>query len=506
MLTLKKRMVKLLNLLKWLDNNLIKILLTAFIFLIPLWPKFPLFDLEYTYISIRFEDLFIIFFVFIFFIQVIRRKITIPFKFLLLFIIFWIGVFASYLYGHYVLNTVPVKNIGFLHAARRIEYMIFFFIAASAVKSRRDFLFFIKTLFFVLLLVSLYGIGQKFFGFPAVQTMNPEFALGHILYLTPEARVSSTFAGHYDLAAYLVFLMPIILSFYFARQSKTYFVLFIIALFTLTLTASRISFIAYSVSLTTFLLFLKKPKHLFIIALLTIGFSLLSKNLTSRFFQTFQVRRIFVNEKTGQVVVPQKISVKELPAGTFYLQLKKDQPVEFDPALQKKLEEKLLADIREEASKSGITLTSTEEAQLLATMSAGLKPVNTVVSDISFATRLQVEWQRAIKAFLQSPYLGTGPSSITEATDNDYLRWLGEFGLLGTVSFLIILISIFFHLFKRINNNLPSSNFLIYGYLFAFFGLLINATYIDVFEASKVAYTYWTVSGLYLGFLKSNYE
>ncbi|MBI2641926.1 O-antigen ligase family protein, partial [Candidatus Roizmanbacteria bacterium] len=434
-------MEKLFQLLNWLDNNLIRLLLIVFIFLIPLWPKFPLFDLEYTYISIRFEDLYIAFFILVFFIQLIRRKVTLSRKFLPLFIFFWISVFASYLFGHYVLNTVPVKNIGLLHAARRVEYMIFFFVASSTVRSARDFFLFMKTIFIVFFIVCFYGIGQKFFGFPAVSTMNPEFALGHILYLTPEARVSSSFAGHYDLAAYLVFLIPIILGFYFGRLSLRYFLLFIVALFTLVLTASRISFISYALSVLAFLIFLKKPKHLVVVIILTIGFSLLSKNLTSRFFSTFQTRQIFVNEKTGQVVIPQKITVKELPAGTFYVELKKDKKVRADPALEKKLKEKLLADIREEASKSGKTLTSTEEAELLATMSAGLKPINTVVSDISFATRLQVEWPRAIKAFLRSPLLGTGASSITEATDNDYLRWIGEFGLLGTIPFVLILIS-----------------------------------------------------------------
>lgn len=494
-------MGKLLSWLRWLDNNLVKLLLFVFIFLIPLWPKLPLFDLEYTYISIRFEDLYIAFFILIFFIQLLRKKVSLNTRFLPLFFLFWFGVFASYFYGHYVLNTVPVKNIGLLHAARRVEYMIFFFVAASAVKSLKDFLFFMKAVFIVLFIVCIYGIGQKFFGFPAVSTMNPEFALGHILYLTPEARVSSTFAGHYDLAAYLVILMPILIGFYFARLSRYYFILFIFSLFTLTLTASRVSIIAYSLSITAFLLFLKKPKHLFLIIVLTIGFSLLSKNLTSRFLKTFQIRKIFINELTGQVVVPQTISVKELPAGSLII--KKNQPIKADSNLKKKLKEKLLADIREEASKSGITLTSTEEAALLAKSSAGLTPVNTVVSDISFATRIQVEWPRAINAFLRNPILGTGASSITEATDNDYLRIIGEFGLLGILSFFSIIFSIGSLLWRNLDVNLPLRNFFIFGYLFGLFGLLINATYIDVFEASKVAYTFWTVSGIYVGMLKN---
>ena len=38
------------------------------------------------------------------------------------------------------------------------------------------------------------------------------------------------------------------------------------------------------------------------------------------------------------------------------------------------------------------------------------------------------------------------------------------------------------------------------GFVFGLIALLINATYIDVFEASKVAYTFWTVAGLFIGY------
>ncbi|KXK12267.1 MAG: hypothetical protein UZ22_OP11002000066 [Microgenomates bacterium OLB23] len=49
--------------------------------------------------------------------------------------------------------------------------------------------------------------------------MNPEFAKGRILFLTPEARLSSTFAGHYDLAAYLVLMLPLLWGvFMYARR------------------------------------------------------------------------------------------------------------------------------------------------------------------------------------------------------------------------------------------------------------------------------------------------
>ncbi len=89
----------------------------------------------------------------------------------------------------------------------------------------KTFIKYLVLVLFSLLLVNIYGIGQKFIGWPAVQTMNPEYAKGYLLYLSAEDRISSTFAGHYDLAAYLVFLMPIVLGFYFLKKNLYYFLL-----------------------------------------------------------------------------------------------------------------------------------------------------------------------------------------------------------------------------------------------------------------------------------------
>ncbi|QQG44794.1 MAG: O-antigen ligase family protein [Candidatus Roizmanbacteria bacterium] len=492
-------MEKLWNLLRWLDNYLLKLLLITFIFIIPLYPKLPFIDLEYTYISIRLEDFFIGFMLFVFIIQLLRKKVTLRKKFLILFILFWTAVFLSFIFGTYIQKTIQVANIGFLHSARRVEYMIVFFIALSLIKSKSELLQYSKFIFVALFLVSIYGIGQKFLNFPAVQTMNPEFARGHILYLTPEARISSTFGGHYDLAAYLVLLLPLLLSVYLWRKKFLYFVIFLVALFALTLTASRISSIAYIVSISAFLVYLRKWKLLITVLIFSLGLSFLSNNLIARFVKTFQIKQIFVNELTGQVVVPQKISTKELPAGSFYVEIKNkntSSPV-INTTNQGLLNETILSGYRDEARKEGKVLTASEEAQIIATASVNLKPVNTVISDISFATRLQAEWPRAINSFLKNPLLGTGPSSITEATDNDYLRWIGEFGALGTSLFLIIIFSIakFVWQFKKHEETIYI------GFLFGILGLLLNAAYIDVFEASKVAYYFWMISGLFVGSL-----
>ena len=163
------------------------------------------------------------------------------------------------------------------------------------------------------------------------------------------------------------------------------------------------------------------------------------------------------------------------------------------------LKKQVLQEKIKEASGQGRTLTDAERAQIEATLSANLKPVNTVLSDISFATRLQVEWPRAIDAFKKNPILGTGPSSITEATDNDYLRWLGETGALGALAFLTILFTLVKKLFDALKKIIQKERVIVFGFIFGLGALLVNATYIDVFEASKVAFTFWLIAGLFIG-------
>ena len=492
-------MNKLLSWFRQLDENLVKILLVGFIFLVPLWPKLPIKMINYTYIAIRFDDIYLAILAFVFIVQLLRKKVFINRKFIFPFAFFLLAVISSYLWNSYVSKAIEFPHLGLLHTLRRIEYMIMFFIASSVIKTKKDFWQIISFFFFSVLIVVLYGLGQKFLNFPAVQTMNPEYAKGYILYLTPEARISSTFGGHYDLAIYLVLAIPLILSFYFSKKKNTYLYLFIVALLILLYTSSRSSFIAYFVATVAFLLFIRKFKFLIFTLVLTAALMFTTGEITKRFLQTFQVRRILIDDRTGAVYIGQKITTKDLPAGSFYVKLKDQSKGDNLDTFR----DQVVQDKVDQATLSG-ELTAKETEKYVATLSANLRPVNTVVSDISFATRLQVEWPRAINAFKKNPLLGTGPSSITEATDGDYFRWLGEFGLLGTIAFLNILFLIIKMIWDSVKKLEINEKLIGYGFIFSFFALFINASYIDAFEASKVAYTFWTIAGLYIGYYSLN--
>ncbi len=590
-------MKKLENWLKVLDDNLLTGLLAIFIFLIPLYPKIPLMVVNYTYVAIRAEDFFISLLTGVFLVQLIRRKATISRQFAITFLLFWGAVFISFYVGYYINQTIPIEfnKVAFYHALRRVEYMIVFFIAAGSIRSVKQFKILLYSLFFSLLLVTVYGVGQRFGGFPAIQTMNPEYAKGRILFLTPEARISSTFGGHYDLSAFIVFIMPLLWGAYVAGKGflsparilwidplhilrgigrfitsklnklkssgkslsllkdmsltkaemigifiiasgvicllaqavKTYemilffvlggilfvsmlifarfrslylFALIVLSIFTLVLTSSRVSYFGLIVATPLFLWTIRR----YVLALLAFTMILLmtftNSALIERFAQTFQIKLFLVNEQTGETHVVQEIKSDKLPAGSqVVLKVNQKKATVEEEALKKHL-------IYVESLKTSPGPTSGPQFGLKITPvpiadSATFKEFFAWAPDISFSTRLQVEWPRAIGAFKLSPLFGTGPASITDATDNDYLRWLGEFGAVGTGLFLLILFQIGYFIFKRRRLLPEDAQPLVIAPLFSLFGLMINAGYIDIFEASKIAFTFWYTMGLYVGLL-----
>jgi hypothetical protein len=496
-------MQKLTAWLGWLDKNLLKVLTVVFIFLIPLYPKFPLKMFNDTYIAIRLEDVFMALFCLAFAVQVVRRKVELRLWLLPLFVSYWAIGFVSFLYGAYVIpDNIIFPYEGFLHAARRIEYMIIFFIAASTVRSREDLYFYIKCVAGAAFLVFMYGLGQKFLGWPAVQTMNPVFATGLKLQLTAEARVSSTFAGHYDLAAYVVLLAPVLVAYHMQRRNHWVFAVLLFAVLTLVMTSSRSSYGAYILSMFAFLLFMRSWKYFVIVLIFTVAFTLSNDSLITRFANTVRPKAVFVDTNTGGTVQPEAPNAANLPGSTLELGkangLSEDEKRKAEEELKRRIE----AEIKAAAAKQGDKL-SQDELQARVDERFGdftLRASN--VADVSTAVRFQEEWPRAVRAFIRNPLLGTGPSSITESSDSSFFRALGEYGLLGMSFFVAIFAAIMMAVWKAARAMEHEHRPLFYGFIFGLFGLIINATYIDVFEASKVAYTLWLLAGITVGAIR----
>lgn len=417
------------------SSTLLKYLAGAILIFIPLYPKFPLFFLPSSTVAIRAEDflLFVSGLVLIHYLfqNALFRKIPL---FLPLTTFFLIGLLSSL---SAVLITQNVsKTLVFLHLFRRFEYLfvfyLFYFASRESVKNRR-FLFELMVLPFIGVFV--YGLAQIYLKAPVISTMNMEFSKGVALTLQPGVQLSSTFAGHYDLAIYLAMLIIIFfVSFCLVTSLKWRGLIIsmtVLATWLFMRAGSRIGLLGLLTALFLTGLLLKKIRLSAIFIAIVLAMVLTSPNLLMRMNNLLNVLK-----KSSAQIVPIVLAVE-------------------DRAIQ---------------------------------------------ADRSTSIRLDVEWPNAIRALLKNPLLGTGYSSLGLATDNDYLRSLGETGFMGFSAFTLFLIGIGKGLVKSYRQKQGLiDQILAASTLAIFIFYLICAFFLDVFESSKIAILFWAYCGISFG-------
>lgn len=468
------------------ENIFFWIFLGLLIF-IPLYPKFPLVNIPLTYVAIRLEDVFIaIGFALAILIQLPRIKRLFKMVLVQSFALYWFIGLVSVISAIFVTATVS-PHLAFLHWLRRIEYMSLFFMAITAIKSIRQVKIVLITFLVVTIIVCIYGFGQQWFGFPVISTTNREFSKGLILTLTPEARVNSTFAGHYDLAVYLAMVLAVLSSMFFFYKAKdeknglnvknilsqgslilTGFLSFAL----LGLTAARVSFIATIISVIASFALNKKRFLIIMLIFLSIATVAAIPELRHRLVATLTVNLLGGG---GAKYIPETNG-------------------EMDPAKRLTIEER--NKIYDQATLSG-AIDPDKVATIASDLAPG-EPINTTELGVyrSFKIRQDVEWPRAYRGFMRNPLLGTGYSSLGIATDNDILRLLGEVGLLGATSFVLIFTVVFKKLWKQIKSANAFARYFGVGTIALVLTFLINGLFIDVFEASKIATLFWAVLGI----------
>src|SRR3989344_909221 len=506
-----------------LDAHILEYLSFALLIFLPLYPKIPIADLIPGYIvRLRLDDLLVATAFIIWIIWVLRKKVNLKDNPLLIPMVIYIMIgFLSSVAAIFVTKTVPFSEIHiaklFLNWARRIEYFSVFFIFFSSIKSLNQVKKYVYVAALVLLGVSIYGFGQKYLYWPAFSTMNREFSKGIKLYLTEHARVLSTFGGHYDLAAYLMIVLTLFIPLATIVKNwihKLFFLIISLAGFwLLILTVSRTSFLAYLFSLTIAfgLISIKKGwlwalSRWFIAIVISLGIMLSFGDLSDRFAHVLKLDR-FKSLATKPIK-------KEPPKGAqaAYLDVVVSKSAT-PPSTQKPIsgvQTARPADVYENIPEFGAT-----SQGLPATMAARPRVYSqtAVQYDLSTGIRLDYTWPQAIKGFARNPLFGSGYSTLTkrniedfteaESTDNDFLRALGETGILGFLAFFgLIAFTLWYAIsnFKKITDLFFAT--VVAALVAATFGLLINAIYIDVFEASKVAYTFWTMTAILLATVK----
>lgn len=511
------------KILHWLDDNALFLITGFLLAFIPLFPKLPLFEAIPGYIvRVRLEDFLISIALIIWLVQLWRKKAKFGPNPLSRPILAYLTVgILSMLSAVFITKTVPMEGLHIgkmvLHYLRRVEYFSLFFVFYSSVKSVKQIKIYLGIIIITVLGVTIYGYGQKYFYWPAFSTMNREFSKGWALYLTQHARVLSTFGGHYDLAAYTMIVLIFLWGLFFSI-SKIWLklVIFIIlgaAFWLLILTASRTSFIAYLVGVTVLFIFwtfkngIKWSLRRYTgVVILSIFVMLSFGDLSERFTKLLKI-----DQRIGGIKAlllrpigapPNNSEITLLENNLQAVTSKSDFPPL--PVRPTDVENAIPEGTIASTSASGTAYF--QEKQRTYSKTA-------LVYDLSTGIRLDALWPMAIKGFKKNPLLGSGYSTLNkasveefteaESTDNDFLRALGETGILGLLTFgwiLFTIIAVVWKTFLRIKGKTIFG--LAIGLAAVTFGLLVNAVYIDIFEASKIALSFWALTGIILGAIK----
>ena len=528
------------------DNVLFLCTLGLFAF-IPLYPKLPLVDVRHTWVYVRIEDFVVVFVLFFWGIIALRRKNSLNTPLTIPILLFWLIGAVATIHGLLLIfsSLGDVRgNVALFSMLRRIEYMSLFFVAYSAMRDKRFLLWVTVLLTVTVLAVTLYGIGQKYVGFPAFLTMNEEFAKGIPIRLSGLSRVSSTFGGHYDLAAYLVLVLPILVSMVFGIKNILARIILLVTSFlgliVMVMTVSRISLFALIASVGFVVFVQKKKLILFSVPIILLGGLVLVSifpGIVERFGNTVREIDVLVDAKSGEAVGHSKNvsniyfvqkTVKQVFSRDINNLYNNASPsaaiiipyatLEADPVLFVEPNAPTGENLPQGTGYINLALAPVtrklghfyfEPIPKAATTSAEVFVINgdfllkkVLAYDLSFTTRFQGEWPRAMETFRRNVALGSGYGSVGLAVDNSYLRMLAEVGLLGFGAFLTIFIITLLYIRKTMPDvdNKEARSFVV-GFVAGVGGLAINAFFIDVFEASKVAFVLWLLFGVTVGTL-----
>ncbi|OGE32005.1 hypothetical protein A2631_02710 [Candidatus Daviesbacteria bacterium RIFCSPHIGHO2_01_FULL_44_29] len=460
-------------------KNLSFWLLLFLVVFIPLYPKIPLFSVQNTFAAIRLEDLVIAFSLvvwslYILFSRQVKKFVTLPVN-QIVGVFLLIGILSSFS-GIFLTHTA-LPHLAVLHFLRRVELVPVLCFSIFIIQHKRQLLIVLWTLFITSVLVNVYALGQAYLHWPVIATTNSEFAKGQILYLSPGARVSSTFAGHYDLPVFLVMVMSIFIALFFYFKNTALKLLTglgcLFCFIILVMNAARLSFAALVVGIIILLVLLKKRMLIALLLLVVVLGAAYPSQLRDRLVSTIMVNFRSAgdtyNPKNNLQEQRSKLNIPTLP-------ISKD-----------------LVNATKFSTPSGGVAPDVVPGEPTDPTQLGVYR--------SGAIRLNYEWPLAIRAFMKNPFLGTGYSSLGLATDNDFLRSLGETGVLGSLAFFFLITRIVRDFWKGYQDKDQFTKILSAGMLIMVFCFVTNGLVIDVFEASKIATLFWLISGTYLGYL-----
>ena len=351
------------------------------------------------------------------------------------FLIYFTFSFISTMYGIYKSYVTPL--IGFLFLFRKLEYYLVFFAGYYYGKikpdTNRKFMNLIVFFHFIMCLLQLFGLVGS-------------FNRGEMLSTLTQGRVSSTFNGAYELSAFLLIILPYYIN--SLLKDKKYKISNILNIIFITFciieSMSRTSLI---IEIIIFFLMIfksgvlqnKKNVQKLIISVVFLILPLLVFTLPKFDFSRFSDLNINKTIYIIKYTWKNKNFNRYIKTGSWY----------------------------------GNSIFS-------------LNQIDSMGYDGSLYQRLS-HWMQLLDGWKSSPLIGVGVSVSGNSADGNYVKILVETGILGLVTWIMLLKYILILLKKK-------ENWLIYSY----FTILLGAVFIDLFDSSKVIMTFWLLLGIYL--------
>lgn len=417
---------------------------SVFLFIL-IAPKINILNVPGTYIGIRGEDLLVLVsFVFIIAYILLKNKSIVlnrvEKKLSIIIFSYLIICFIASLYG-FLMGYISNPLLAIMFLFRKFEYMFFIILGYNTIRSFKENSLVIKTLDIVVSLLILIGILQS-------QGIIGAYMLGQYVPNT-ETRIVSTFSGPWEYSAFLVLIAPIYIHRLLSRKTKIpvkfySVVILLLSYYSIFLSQSRISILAFSLLLIFMVL---KSK---------------SKIMVGVFVTIILASFAFVK---GDDLLPERFETLSI-SSTIQL-----TEIAFANA-----------DYKDYLNATRLDFTE------------GL-------GDLSFSIRVN-KWADLLDGFIHNPLLGLGLSTTTEAVDGNYIRYIAESGFLGLALWFLLIFNVvkISKTIKEKNRVLQDGNMDLVASIIQYgtIGLLIIAVFIDIFEASKIAMFYWFIVGLLL--------
>ena len=199
------------------------VVLAAFLLSNLLVPKIPLIQIQGYIVPIRIEDLFLACALLSLLLRyIIYRERPVGNPLLKWMVIFSVVTSLSYLFGLFILGTVPSAKIGFLFWLRSPEYFAATYLCLLGVSTWKQYRQIIVTLVAITAVIGVYGILQELSLVPIFNAMHHDNEMVTIQFFPGfgEERLFSTFAGPYDLAAFYLIAIPVLIGLLMLTASR----------------------------------------------------------------------------------------------------------------------------------------------------------------------------------------------------------------------------------------------------------------------------------------------